>query len=529
MEPSRMRTIAFVPVRLTSSRLPKKHLKKIGDRTLISWVIKRLKDSRTIDTVVICAPDEESSKELVSISLQEEVELYLHPGDTNDVVGRLTKAAQNYGADICVLASGDCPLLEPRTIDKLVTHLKKNSDVATVAIGPKESKPPIHEGIVVAKRWVWEQAEKQSNKPEWREHHFPILWMHPPKIPDLQREVIQDEDLFYGLQHRISIDTLADLKFFRAVYEKLEQLDTCFNLTNAMGLLSKNSELLSVNKYVYQKTLTDKRRKIIFFVTAVAEYGYGNLLRAIEISDKLVHQYGFGIEFFVLDEIAYSYIEEMGYAVQKVEGELSLGAGVSIRADVVVFDINKEYRISKTTVRGLQKLDIKVMFIDNILDGAVVADSIVVPTAHYSGAKLLNLKHGVEYIVIRDKVKRVAEQKVIKKDLTLIYSFREETDEEFKKAIAKLENSYSSMIFRNTSEFIGEFLEVLASAKYFISNLGMSAYEAVFLDVEPLIVPISKMEYKDIELFNLFAEKYSGKIFGTGSDIIAREISEFVG
>ena len=113
-----MKTIAFVPVRLTSSRLPEKHLRIIGDRTLLEWVIKRLQDAREIDQIVICAPNEPESRFLETFALKEGVDIFIFKGDVNDVVGRLTQAAVIYEAEICVLASGDCPLISSFSLDR---------------------------------------------------------------------------------------------------------------------------------------------------------------------------------------------------------------------------------------------------------------------------------------------------------------------------------------------------------------------------------------------------------------------------
>ena len=54
-----MKVVAFVPVRLSSSRLPEKHLKYIGDKKLLEWNLLSLLESKEIDEIVIATCKEE--------------------------------------------------------------------------------------------------------------------------------------------------------------------------------------------------------------------------------------------------------------------------------------------------------------------------------------------------------------------------------------------------------------------------------------------------------------------------------------
>ena len=298
-----MKTVAFVPVRLTSSRLPEKHLKFIGDRTLLSWVIKRLKACKELDEIVICVPDEPESEKLKDVCEKEGVNLYVYKGDVNDVVGRLTEASRHYDADICVLASGDCPLLSPETIDRLINFLKENPEYHRAVISGKNGKRPIHEGIEVARREVWELSDRFSDTPELRERQFPVIKVYPEKFSHLKVGRIEDKDVFYSLNHRISVDTPSDLEFMNKVYEELKKRKKDFNLENVIELLKENPELKKVNFHVCRKGLKDKSFKVLFFVSAVSNFGFGNLVRSLEVGTRLVDE-GIGVRFAVLDETA---------------------------------------------------------------------------------------------------------------------------------------------------------------------------------------------------------------------------------
>ncbi len=229
-----MRAVAFVPVRLTSSRLPEKHLCQIGDRRLVDWVMGRLQAAKELDQVVICCPDEPGVEKL------QDFELFIYPGDPHDVVGRLTAAAQAYAADICVLASGDCPLLDAAEVDRLVVALRQGGDLALSN----------DEGLQAMQRSVWERAERSSDRFELREHQFPVVKI----FVDLQ--VIEAGSS--RLKHRLSVDRKADLEFMEMVYQGCMRHGWPFDLKHAIQLLQLEPDLMKINAHVYQKQLLDK-------------------------------------------------------------------------------------------------------------------------------------------------------------------------------------------------------------------------------------------------------------------------------
>ena len=345
-----MKAVAFVPVRLTSSRLPEKHLKKIGDKTLLEWVIKRLKDCKELDEIVICAPDEPESQKLSEICKREDVKLYIHPGDVNDVVGRLTTAARLHNADICVLASGDCPLLEPSTIDKLVGYLKEHPDVDIADIAPLGDKPPIHEGIFVARRKVWELADKCSDTPELREHQFPVLKIYPQKFARFKKVWLRDKGIFYAINHRISVDTPKDLSFMNRVYKELVAEGKTFDLKNVIELLLRKSEILKINADVKQKEIGDKNYNVLFVIGKCR-----NLLLALEIADYLT-SFGIGVRFLVLNNEDKRLCEERFFRAEVLKCKDSIyDIALKHNAVMLVVDVDLEDYVA-CNVESVQKL-----------------------------------------------------------------------------------------------------------------------------------------------------------------------------
>ncbi|MBF0463633.1 MAG: NTP transferase domain-containing protein [Nitrospirae bacterium] len=336
---TKQKTAAFVPVRLSSSRLPEKHLKFIGGKTLLSWVILRLKAAQELDEIVICTTSEKQNEQLKEITGSEDVSLFIYDGNPDDVVGRLTVAAVKHSAEICVLASGDCPLLSSETIDQMVRTLKENSEADNVLFSDINGRFPIHEGIIVSRRTLWELADKYSDTAALREHQFPVFLrnVYPDKFSHIKNVYVKDADIFYSVNHRISIDTPDDLKFINRLYDILQTTGVEFNLKNAIAVLIKNPEITDLNKHVYRKTLEDITHRVVFFVSEKPLNGYGHVRRAVETAGILVNRYGVGVRFLTFDEPSKKIIEESGLRADVGAADKLIPFHKEFPFDVVVF------------------------------------------------------------------------------------------------------------------------------------------------------------------------------------------------
>ena len=62
-----MNTDIFIPVRLDSSRLPKKHLKKINNIPIIELLVQRLKKVKNVRNIIVCTTNLSSDDKLVNL------------------------------------------------------------------------------------------------------------------------------------------------------------------------------------------------------------------------------------------------------------------------------------------------------------------------------------------------------------------------------------------------------------------------------------------------------------------------------
>ncbi len=499
-----LKVVAFVPVRLTSTRLPEKHFKIIGDRPLLSWVIKRLKDCEEIDQIVVCAPDEPESKKLVDFCKRENVELYIHPGDVNDVVGRLTTAAKIYKADICVLASGDCPLLHSPSIDYLVNCLKCDSE--SDVIEPLQHKKGFHlclEGIMVARIRAWMIANNLSTSKELREHQFPIIRIERWRFNVLNVDVPFN---VYGIKHRLSVDTYADIQFMNCVYNILKSHGKDFELTNVMSLVLEKPDLLNLNKHVHQKKLYEKDDKFILFVVDAGDgVGYGHLMRCRELALQGIERKGWKVAFAVSND-ASGILSEVGIRTIDSKTIWSGDGEIRIPEEVrgVIVDLHHNHLLRRDW-RAKISYDTKVVVLNCEHNWQHEADLIFIPEVTYdrnlfptNSRKVL---YGIKYIILRREIRMMKKLcDAVNKDIdVLIYKLPFNSIE--------LLNNHKVAITK-VDKYTGSFHELLAKARIFISGFGYSFYEALFLNALPVTCPISHLhKVKASKFYEFFGLK----------------------
>ena len=303
--------VAFIVARLSSSRLPKKQLKKIGSKRLIDWTIENVKKSRLVDKIVIATTDEKENKELIGVAEKHSIDIFLYKGDINDVVGRLTKAADRYEADIPILISGDCPLIYPESLDKLIEKALSDKDVDYVGFCKQKERPAVHEGMGVYRRKCWELSDKISDKPNLREHQFPVVGMYPELF---RTDCIEDDEIFYKFKHRLSVDTLADLKFMNTLYDELNKEGKEFNLKNVVLLLEEKPEIMDINRDVHQMKIDEKAKKALFVAN-----GEDNLELFFDLAYDLTKR-GIGVRFFSNSKSITKIVNEKGFGiVEKID------------------------------------------------------------------------------------------------------------------------------------------------------------------------------------------------------------------
>jgi len=133
-------TVAIVPARLASTRLPGKALIEIAGKPMVCWVAERARAARNVDRVIV-ATDSRQIIDAVHASDIEAVLTSAHHTSGTDRVAEI--AARIPDAEIVVNVQGDEPLISPQTIERAVdtmaAEISKNGAGIVTTWEPIES------------------------------------------------------------------------------------------------------------------------------------------------------------------------------------------------------------------------------------------------------------------------------------------------------------------------------------------------------------------------------------------------------
>ena len=93
---------------------------------MIRRVVDRLRGATSVDLVVVAISDRPADDVLADYCAAHAVECFR--GSSDDVLDRFYRAALRYGAGAVARITGDCPLVDPRVVDRVVETFRRTGD-----------------------------------------------------------------------------------------------------------------------------------------------------------------------------------------------------------------------------------------------------------------------------------------------------------------------------------------------------------------------------------------------------------------
>ena len=118
-----MSITVFIQARLKSKRLPNKVIKIINKKTIIEHLINQISFAKKIDRFFFLIP--KNDIKLKKFLTKKKIK-YIS-GSENNVLDRFYKAYKLTKARNIIRLTADCPLIDPKIIDKLINFYNKNS------------------------------------------------------------------------------------------------------------------------------------------------------------------------------------------------------------------------------------------------------------------------------------------------------------------------------------------------------------------------------------------------------------------
>lgn len=232
----------LITARLKSTRLPMKAIKKIKGRPMICHLIDRLKLVKKADGVVLCTSTVAQDDPLVEIASRESIECYR--GEPEDVLVRLTTAAEQYGAENIISCTADNPFVDPVYIDKLISfhveNLNDYSDTSGLPFGTFSY-------ALTLQAMKKACAIKDEIDTEVWGGYFTKTGMFKCGTLEVKDESVRRPKL------RLTVDTPEDFELIQKIFDALYSSNNVFSLPEIVRLCDENPEMTLINQNVLQK------------------------------------------------------------------------------------------------------------------------------------------------------------------------------------------------------------------------------------------------------------------------------------
>lgn len=239
-----MRIVIVIQARMGSTRLPGKVMLPLAGEPLLLRMIERVKAARTHATVVVATTSGKDDDPIRALCASNFVPCY--SGDEHDLLDRHYRAALLHDADVVVKIPSDCPLIDPKVIDRVILEYVRYARAYDYVSNLHPATWPDGNDVEVMPIRVLREAWKEARRLFEREHTTPFIW----EQPDRYRigNVLWESGLDYSMSHRWTIDYEDDYRFIAAVYDALYSAERpIFGVHDILALLHRQPDIATLN------------------------------------------------------------------------------------------------------------------------------------------------------------------------------------------------------------------------------------------------------------------------------------------
>jgi len=246
--------VAVIQARMGSSRLPGKVLMPILDKPILWHIVQRLKCVAKIDDIIIATSYMKRDDPIDHFCKNQSVTCYR--GNEADVLDRFYKAAVAADAKTVLRITGDCPLIDPVLIMRLIDYYHQNNlEYCGIAAGAGVATDEFYgrypDGLdteifcINALKTAWQEADGIL----FREHVTPYLWKHPDKF---KIGILKCRESDYS-QFRWTLDNQEDYLVIQKIYEKLYPENESFDMRDILDLMKLHPQIFIKNQHFVGK------------------------------------------------------------------------------------------------------------------------------------------------------------------------------------------------------------------------------------------------------------------------------------
>lgn len=236
--------LVIIQARTSSTRLPNKVFLNLEGKPLLYRMVERVQAAKLVDKIVIATSTERNDDAIIGLCKRIGIDYFR--GSLNDLLSRHYYAAVKFGGDVIVKIPSDCPLIDPKIIDKVIGYFLENYGKYDYVSNLHPQSYPDGNDVEVFTFEALQKAFREATQDFEREHTTPYFWENPDifRIGNVEWET----GLNLSMEYRFTIDYNEDYRFIKAVYSELYLKNKYFSLEDILKLLEEKEEIAKINK-----------------------------------------------------------------------------------------------------------------------------------------------------------------------------------------------------------------------------------------------------------------------------------------
>ncbi len=225
--------LALIQARLSSVRLPKKVLRKIGEKTILEHCHQRVSLATGVSKIVVCTSVDDSDKEIAKFCKKKQWNVAT--GSLNDVGLRLSTIAKQERQCSFLRISADSPFIDPQIIDTAILLSKSKMFDLVTNIFPRSF--PKGQSVEIIRTEALYSICKNNCTKEQKEHVTSYFYDNSDKFKIIS---FQSGGCFENSNH--SVDEMSDLRWAKMIEEKTEYSNLSWQEIESVSSAYKFSE-----------------------------------------------------------------------------------------------------------------------------------------------------------------------------------------------------------------------------------------------------------------------------------------------
>lgn len=238
--------LGIIQARMSSSRLPGKVMLPILVKPVIWHIYNRLRTCNNIAQICIATSTNPLDDEIENFSIKENIAIFR--GSEEKLVNRLLGAARKFDADAIARITADCPLVDPKIVDQLITIYLRASNIDFVSNTMERTFPDGLDAEVISTKFLDELSV---------ELHDSQIWFIMHIIENQRRYRCMNYKNKVNLSKlRWTMDYEEDYEFIKAVYNELYDEAKIFYMEDILNLLARKPSISKINQKYPSDTST---------------------------------------------------------------------------------------------------------------------------------------------------------------------------------------------------------------------------------------------------------------------------------